>query len=126
MRTAMRIGFTLLKNTDNSPLSPHFGIAKWLGIYDAESGSMRFERNTGLNGRSVADAFARAGCTHAVFGHIGPPALEHLRARGILPFWGDVDQPAAALVIRLQRGELRPAETASPGRHGHHHAARHH
>lgn len=121
MTSPMRIGFTLLKNADTSPLSPHFGMAKWLGIYDTETGLMRFERNAGLNGRSVADAFARAGCTHAVFTHIGAPALGHLEAHRIRGFWGNADQPATALVIRLQRGELRPAEsTAHPGGRGRH------
>ncbi len=126
MTTSMRIGFTLLKNADNSPLSPHFGMAKWLGIYDTESGKMEFERNTGLNGRSVADAFARAGCTHAVFAHIGAPALGHLGAHGILAYWGDADQPATALAIRLERGELRPAEKTEHAGGHHHHAAHRH
>ena len=55
----MRIGFTLLLNQNDSRLSPHFGKAKWIGIYDTETESMRFERNTGLNGRFVADVLDR-------------------------------------------------------------------
>lgn len=126
MPTAMRVGLTLLKNEDDSPLSPHFGTAKWLGIYDAATGTMHFERNTGLYGGFVADALARAGCTHAVFAHIGGPALEHLRAHGIRAFWGEPGQPATELVARLERGELRAAESSDDSGGQAHYAVRGH
>jgi predicted Fe-Mo cluster-binding NifX family protein len=108
----MRIGFTLLKEAQDSPLSPHFGKAKWLGIFDTDTRAMRFVRNADLTGRAVADVFAEADCTHAVFTHIGAPALEHLKAYGIQAFWGEADVSAVTLVDRLERGELTPAESS--------------
>ncbi len=107
----MRIGFPLLKAEEHSPLSPHFGKAKWVGTYDTETRAMRFVRNTGLTGRFVADAFAQAGCTHAVLTRIGAPALEHLAAYGIQAFWGDADASALTLAERLERGQLERAES---------------
>ncbi len=105
----MRIGFTLLKDQKDSPLSGHFGKAKWLGIFDSSTGEMQFVRNTGLNGRFVADCFDEAGCTHAVFTNIGAPALEHLKRYGIRAYRGEPDVPAPALAERVENGELPSA-----------------
>lgn len=105
----MRIGFTLLKEQKDSPLSQHFGKAKWLGILDSATGEMQFVRNTGLNGRFVADQFDEAGVTHAVFANIGAPALEHLKRYGIRAYRGDAGVPAPALAERLEAGTLPSA-----------------
>lgn len=121
----MRIGFTLLKESADSALSPHFGKAKWLGIHDTDTNTTHFVRNTGLSGRFVADVFGEANCTHAVFAQIGAPALEHLKAHGLEAFWGEAEVPATTLVQRLKRGQLARAETSehTPKRAHRHHAA---
>lgn len=113
----MRIGFTLLLNQNDSRLSPHFGKAKWIGIYDTETESMRFERNTGLNGRFVADVLGDADCTHAVLTSIGPGALEHLHRYGIAALQGDADTPWPLLAKKVQSDALPPAEASDHERH---------
>jgi predicted Fe-Mo cluster-binding NifX family protein len=107
-----KVGLTLLRPDWQSPLSPHFGIATWLLIYDTEMDQKKFERNRLLMGKGVVDVFALHRCTDAVFSNIGPGALEILRAAGIRAWYGPPDIPASQLVDRLKQGELEPANEA--------------
>lgn len=107
-----RVGMTLLRSDWQSPLSPHFGMAGWLLIYDANAGRRTFERNRRLFGKGVVDVFAQHRCTDAVFSSIGPGALEILRAAGIRAWYGPADVPASQLIDRLKQGKLEPANEA--------------
>ena len=115
-----KLGLTVLKEDPQSPLSPHFGMAKWIMIHDPTSGASSFVRNTGLNGRAVVEELVRHGCTDAIFASIGDGALRHLDAAGIQGWYGPADQPSTELSRRLEQGELRRATSAS------HEAPRHH
>jgi predicted Fe-Mo cluster-binding NifX family protein len=107
-----KVGMTLLRPDWQSPLSPHFGLATWLLIYDTETDQKNFERNRLLMGKGVVDVFAQHRCTDAVFSNIGPGALEILRAAGIRAWYGPADVPASELIDRLERGEVEPANEA--------------
>jgi len=108
-----KIGMTLLKESWDSPLSPHFGKAKWVLVYDTESEQQHFERNRGLNGRAVVDIMAAHGCTDAIFTHIGAGALRHLREAGMAGWYGAAGVPASEVLARWQKGELQQARSAS-------------
>jgi len=117
-RNAMKkVGLTLLRPDWQSPLSPHFGIAAWMLIYDTRTIQKTFERNRLLMGRGVVDVFTQHHCTDAVFSNIGPGALEILRAAGIRAWYGPPDVPASQLIDRLKQGGLEPANEARS--HGH-------
>jgi predicted Fe-Mo cluster-binding NifX family protein len=103
---------TLLRADWESPLSPHFGMAGWLLIYDARTDQKKFERNRLLMGKGVVDVFSQHRCTDAIFSQIGPGALEILWAAGIHGWYGPADVPASQLIDRLKRGELEPANEA--------------
>ena len=107
-----KIGMTLLRPDWQSPLSPHFGMARWLLIYDAENDQRNFERNMLLMGKGVMDIFVQHRCTDAIFSRIGPGALEILRAAGIRGWYGPADVPASQLIDRLKQGELELANEA--------------
>jgi predicted Fe-Mo cluster-binding NifX family protein len=68
----------------DGPMSGHFGKAEWIMIANTEGGVPEFEKNHGLNGKSVADLLIRHGCTDAILVEIGEGALGHLRAAKIL------------------------------------------
>jgi predicted Fe-Mo cluster-binding NifX family protein len=108
-----KVGFTTLLNREDSVLSPHFGMAKWVMIRDDDTGEITFEQNTGLTGRAVADILAHHGCTDAVFTEIGPGALGHLRAAGIRGWLAPTDVPVPELVERLSQGALPAVNEAT-------------
>jgi predicted Fe-Mo cluster-binding NifX family protein len=112
-----KVGFTLLRPDWQSPLSPHFGIATWMLIYDTRTDQKTFERNRLLMGKGVVEVFAHHNCKDAVFSNIGPGALEILRAAGIRGWYGPSDVPAAQLVDRLKQGILEPASEAKSHDH---------
>jgi predicted Fe-Mo cluster-binding NifX family protein len=112
-----KVGMTLLRSDWQSSLSPHFGMAGWLLIYDANTGRRTFERNRQLFGKGVVDMFVQHRCTDAVFSNIGPGALEILRAAGIRAWYGSPDVPASQLIDRLEQGELEPAIEAKSRSH---------
>jgi predicted Fe-Mo cluster-binding NifX family protein len=99
------------KDLDAS-LAQHFGMAKWLLIYESED-AFEFVRNEELYGRGVVDALVARGCTDAVFVNIGWGALGHLESAGIRAWYGPPDVPARELIHRLGRGELEKAEEAT-------------
>ncbi len=105
-----KVGFTALLNREDSVLSPHFGMAKWVMIRDDDAGESRFEQNTGLSGRAVVDILARAGCSDAVFTEIGVGAFRHLQEAGIRGWLAPANVPIPQLRERLSRGELSPAK----------------
>jgi len=118
-----KIGCTVLLDRENSPLSSHFGKAKWILIMDPETGVTEFEQNHGLNGRAVVEILARHGCSDAIFAEIGPGALSHLQQAQIKPWFGPQDLAAPDVIEKLRRGELSPALAPRPGHEGHHHQA---
>lgn len=110
-----RIAFTTLLNREDSALSPHFGMAKWILIRDNDSGQTTFQQNTALKGRAVVDIMARHGCTDAIFTQIGAGAFRHLEQAGIRGWIGPADTPVPQLLERLGRGELARAQTPESG-----------
>ena len=104
-----KVGFITLLNREDSVLSPHFGIAKWVLVRDDDTGEITFEQNTGLTGRAVVDILARHGCTDAVFTEIGPGAFGHLQAAGIRAWLAPADVPVPELIQRLSSGGLTRA-----------------
>lgn len=113
-----KIGLTLSKPEWASPLAAHFGLAKWLLIYDTKTQEKQFEQNKELVGRGVVATFEEHGCTDAIFSTIGPGALDHLAFADIRGWYGPEDVPAHELVKRLQQGELQRAEEPSEAGHG--------
>lgn len=109
-----KVAFTTLLNREDSALSPHFGMAKWILIRDDDDGQITFEQNTALNGRAVVDIMVRHGCTDAVFTHIGPGAFSHLEQADIRGWIGPADTPVPQLLERLSRGELARAQAPEP------------
>lgn len=107
-----RVGMTLLSPDWQSPLSPHFGLAGWLLVYDMKNDQKDFERNRLLMGKGVVDVFSQQRCSDVIFSGIGPGALEILRAAGIRAWYGPPDVPASQLIDRLKLGELEPATEA--------------
>lgn len=108
------VAFTTLLNREDSALSPHFGMAKWVLIRDDDHGRITFEQNTALNGRAVVDIMVRHGCSDAVFNHIGPGAFRHLEQAGIRGWIGPADLAVPQLLERLSHGELVQARTPEP------------
>ncbi len=102
------------------PLAEHFGKAKWLLVVDG-AGRCEFFRNEGLDGRSVAQAFAVRECTDVVVDRLGPGAYAHVRAAGMHVWKGLPGESARALARALEDGRLRPLGPEDvAGGHGHH------
>jgi predicted Fe-Mo cluster-binding NifX family protein len=116
-----KIGLALLLNRPDSPLSPHFGMAKWIGIHETEAGRTEFVANVDLNGRATVDLLRQYGCTDVICQHIGEGALHLLQSSGIRVWLGTAGVPLNKLVEELLAGKLAPATTSSHhGQHGHH------
>jgi len=109
-----KVAFTTLVDREDSVLSPHFGMAKWILIRNDDDGQITFEQNTALNGRAVVDMMVRHGCTDAIFTQIGPGALAHLEHAGIRGWIGPADTPVPQLLERLSCGELARAQAPEP------------
>jgi predicted Fe-Mo cluster-binding NifX family protein len=62
-----------------------------------------------LYGMGVVDILGRHRCTDAMFFSIGQGACEALKAAGICGWYGPEAYPAAHLIERLKRGELKKA-----------------
>jgi predicted Fe-Mo cluster-binding NifX family protein len=113
-----KVGLTVAKPEWGSPLAAHFGMAKWLLIYDTETQEKEFQRNKELVGRGVVATLEKHGCADAIFSTIGPGALVHLELASIRGWYGPEHVPAHELVERLKRGELRRAEQPSQAGRG--------
>ncbi len=105
-----RVAFATLLNREDSSLSPHFGMAKWILIYNDGNSRTTFEQNTALNGRAVVEIMVKHGCTDAVFTQIGPGAYRHLEQAGIRGWIGPAGTPVPQLLERLRRSELARAD----------------
>lgn len=120
----MKIGMTLSHADLDTPLAEHFGKAKWLAVVDGER--CELFRNAGLDGRSVAEDFARRGCTDVVADHLGPGAHAHVTAAGMRIWKAEPGASARALAKALEEGRLRPLGPESVhAAHGHHGAHGH-
>lgn len=108
-----KIGLTVLRKDNATDLSSHFGVAKWVLVYDTDSGEMVFVQNQGLTGRAVVDTLVQCGCADVIFSSIGDGAFAHLEEAGIRGWYGPQNKPPAELAELLQHGKLRRAESAS-------------
>jgi predicted Fe-Mo cluster-binding NifX family protein len=102
-----KVGLTVVRPDAEAPLSPQFGLAGWVLICDTDRGEPMFERNPLLYGMGVIDILARHRCTDVIFSSIGRGALETLQAAGIRGWCGPEGVPAAQLIKRSKRGELK-------------------
>jgi predicted Fe-Mo cluster-binding NifX family protein len=109
-----KVAFTTLLKREDSALSPHFGLAKWVLIRDDDNGQITFKQNTALNGRAIVDILVQQGCTDAVFTQIGPGAFAHLEQAGIRQWIGAADVAVPQLLELLRRGELARAQPPQP------------
>ncbi len=116
----MKIGMTLSRADLDAPLAEHFGKAQWLLVVD-QPGQCQLVRNEGLDGRSVAEAFASRGCTDVIALHLGPGAHARASAAGMRVWRGHAGVSARALARALEQGALRSFLRADlePG-HAHH------
>jgi len=121
-----KVACTVLLNRETSPLSPHFGKAKWVMIVDPQTGASEFEQNDGLNGRAVVDILVRHQCSDVIFAEIGPGALLHLQQAGIKAWFGPQGVPAPELMQKMKAGVLSAATAPSPGHGRHHQEGSHH
>jgi predicted Fe-Mo cluster-binding NifX family protein len=97
----------------DAPLARTFGKAKWLLLWERESGAL-FRRNETLSGGSMAGAIAAAGCRDVIAAHLGEKACAHLTALGIRLWKGPVSTPVREVIEMHLRCELSPwsADTA--------------
>ncbi len=109
-----KVAFTTLLNREDSALSLHFGMAKWILIRDDDNSQITFEQNTALNGRAVVEIMVQHGCTDAVFTQIGEGAFRHLEQAGIRGWIGPASTPVPQLLEHLSRGELARAQAPEP------------
>src|SRR5512138_604118 len=115
----MKIGMTLSHSDLDSPPAEHFGKAKWLAVLDGDR--CELFRNTGLDGRSVAEAFAARGCTDVVVDHLGAGAWAHVTGAGMRIWKAEPGQSVRALARALEEGRLRPlGPEGVHAAHGHH------
>lgn len=91
----------------DAPPAERFGKAKWLLVVESAD---RFElvRNEGLDGRWVADALAKRGCTDVVARHMGPSAWAHVVAAGMRAWQADDLVNGRNVADRLAAGALNP------------------
>jgi predicted Fe-Mo cluster-binding NifX family protein len=120
-----KIGFTTLLNREDSALSAHFGLAKWVMIRDTKTGVVIFEQNKVPYGRAIVDILQRHGCTDVVFGQIGHGAFRHLQEAGIRGWSATANVPISKLIDQFDRGELMPATGPTRGSLGFQRRQRH-
>jgi predicted Fe-Mo cluster-binding NifX family protein len=112
-----RLGLTLAADRLDAPLSDHFGKAPWLAVLEPGA-APRFLLNGGQSGRAVAEAFAAAGVTDVVAGHLGPGAFGHLAGAGLRVWEAAPGEPAAEQARRFEAGALTRLAAPPPHRHG--------
>jgi predicted Fe-Mo cluster-binding NifX family protein len=106
-----KIGMMFSRPDLDAPLAEHFGKAKWLMVVEPP-GSCELVRNTGLDGRSVADELARRGCTDVIVRHMGSGAYAHVTAAGIRVWRAGPDAAGRAQLLLLAAGTLSRFEPA--------------
>jgi predicted Fe-Mo cluster-binding NifX family protein len=111
-----KIAFTSLRKNSDSPLSPHFGKAKWLLILDTGSNVPESIQNTGLTGRAVVDLLKSNHCEDVVFNGIGPGALKQLKEAQIGGWFAPLGVPVVQLMKMFSSGQLHLARKPTPGR----------
>jgi predicted Fe-Mo cluster-binding NifX family protein len=114
-----KIAFTTLLDKPDSPLSPHFGKAKWLTILDTATNTMEYVRNTDFTGRSMVELLRKYCCEEVVFNGIGPGALRQLKKAGIAGWLAPADVPISQVSTMLLSGRLRLARKPTCGSAGH-------
>lgn len=102
-----KVGVTVVRPDVKSPLSLEFGLAGWVLICDLEGKHYSFERNGLLCGMGVVGILRQHRCTDTIFSSIGQSALEALQASKIRGWLGPEGIPAAQLIERLKRSELK-------------------
>jgi len=112
------IGMMLLEDSWDSPLSAHFGMAKWVLICDTATQQKQFQRNGGLSGSDVVHTLVAHGCQDAIFVSIGAGGLHHLHAAQIRGWYGPDHLPAHDVFEQWKAGRLRRARHARSDGHG--------
>lgn len=102
-----KIGMPVSRMDHDAPAAEHFGKAKWLLVVEPPD-RFEFVRNTGLDGRWVAEALAARGCTDVVARHMGPGAHAHVLAAGMRAWQADETVTGRHVAERLAAGALSP------------------
>ncbi len=114
----MKIGMALSRADVDSPVAEHFGKAKWI-LFAEPPESFELVRNTGLDGRWVARELQARGCTDVIVRGLGPGAWAHVRVAGMRVWVAGEDEPARALIGKLEAGGLRALAPEDVARHAH-------
>jgi len=118
----MKIAFSTMGETLESPLDARFGRAPKFLVYDLDSETFEVVDNQqNLNaaqgaGIQSAETVARLGVKSIVTGHCGPKAFRVLLAAGIKIYTSDAPTVAAALEL-YRSGKLIEAKAADVDGH---------
>lgn len=107
-----KIGVMMSADRADGRMSSHFGKAEWIMVADTENPVLEFVKNTGLNGKNVAEILIRQGCTDVILADIGDGALGHLQAAQICA-WAAPEKIVGSEALRMFReGQLPPVPSA--------------
>jgi predicted Fe-Mo cluster-binding NifX family protein len=110
-----KVAFTTVLDREDAELSEHFGGARWLVIYDQESGETTIDPNPGSDGRAIASMLTISDCTDVVCAEIGLVALAILRMLEVRAWQAPRGLPVSELLAAFRRGELPRATPAPEG-----------
>ena len=114
----MKVAVTSQGNEPSNEIDLRFGRAKWLIVFDTETGDFQAHDN-GLNlnaaqgagiqtGRNVAELDVEA----VITGNVGPNAFKTLNAAGVKVFLAE-KQTARQAVDSYKAGELKEVDQAN-------------
>lgn len=118
----MKIAVSAQKPGLDSEVDPRFGRARWIVIYDMESGEVESLDNTeNLNaiqgaGIKVAELVVEKECQVVLTGHLGPKAFGVLKASGVRGF-NNASGTVRQAIEDFKRGDLEEAEQADVSSH---------
>jgi predicted Fe-Mo cluster-binding NifX family protein len=96
----VKVAVSARKPELEAEIDPRFGRARWLVIYDSDSGEWEaFDNSENCNavqgaGIKAAELVSEKGCQAVITGHLGPKAfnvLEHAGVKGYLKPTGSVN-----------------------------------
>ncbi|MGB9604820.1 MAG: NifB/NifX family molybdenum-iron cluster-binding protein [Bryobacteraceae bacterium] len=118
----MKVAVTAQGNTQQSPVDPRFGRARFLVIVDSETGaSWAVDNQPNLDavqgaGVQAARKIVELGVSALITGHVGPKAFSALQAGGVTVYT-DAQGSVAEAIQQFQQGRL--AKASAPDVEGH-------
>lgn len=95
------LAFILDRMDEAAPLSPFFERARWLLVFETESGVATWIPNRGSSGARLADRIVNAGAGAVVCGWIDGHSLARLGNAGVTVRLGPCTRPALSLAQSL-------------------------